>query len=117
MTETLPDVLRHAGDTRDAIRALSRTMPASLPAPIASELIGDLEAACHELPLALNQIVASLTRSLSDFDMEDDDGTNPRVSVMAANLHLSLAAELADQLGDVLQQARSALAHQRYGKS
>jgi len=112
---TFPDAQRHAETADEAIRAINRaTLGGDQPAPLAYSLIGALKSASNRLPQAFDQIAAGLTRSLDSFELKEDDGRNPALSIMDANEHLARASALADQLGDELERAQSAIAKQGY---
>lgn len=114
MTHTIPDVARHASEARESIRAINHTTPAVLPAPFVYDVLGELKGVGNMLPQALTQIAAGLGRSLDEFDMYEDDGSDPAQSVAIARGHLKRAAELASQFGDELEAAQSAISRQGY---
>ena len=104
-----------ADDAYEAIRAINhRTMWAKLPAPVVYTILGSLKGVGHLLPQALNQLASGLGRSLDEYAVYEDDDRDPVQSVTIAADHLSRAIQFAAALGDALELAQSAIAHQGY---
>lgn len=97
-----------------ALHAIALRSRATHPAPVVSGVLGNLQTIGHFLPETCAQLAQGLVRSLSDYDVTEDDGTNPAESIMRAREHLSRAAELAEELGTELAKAQEALAGQGY---
>jgi hypothetical protein len=76
--------------------------------------LGNLKGVGHLLPQALQQLGAGLTRSLSEYDVYEDDGADPAESVALARGLLTRAAAKAAELGELLEQAQSAINRQGY---
>ncbi|WP_229710997.1 hypothetical protein, partial [Sinomonas atrocyanea] len=55
-----------------------------------------------------------LERSLTEYDVYEDDGADPALNVAAAAGHMRLAAHLAAELGGHLSEAQNAIAQQGY---
>lgn len=104
-----------AEDAYEAIRAINhRTMWAKLPAPLVYSILGSLKGVGHLLPQALDQLASGLGRSLDEYEVYEDDNRDPAQSVAIAADHLTLAVQLAAALGESLELAQSAIAHQGY---
>ena len=112
MTEIFPDVLRHAGEAQESILAMSRVAPDVLTAPVAFDVIDELEGLSCLLPTVFSQISTGLTRALTKFETYENDGGDPEVSTATARAVLSRAAELASQLGLLLDEAKTAVSEQ-----
>lgn len=70
----------------------------------------------HALPQALEQMAAGLQRSLGAFAVYDD-ARDPAASVAQASNLLKAAAQAANRMGEVLEQAQSVIAQQGYRSS
>lgn len=112
---TLPDVTRHSDNARESIRAINHiTLGRTLPAPFIYEVLGNLRGMVDALPQAFNQLSLTLAKSLDEFEVFEDDGGDPSARTKEATDHLVLAAHLADQLGNELAAAQTAIARQGY---
>lgn len=86
-----------------------------IPAPVLYRVLGELKTANgYGLNQALDQLAHGLERSLDTHDVYEDDGREPQESVSAAAQALRQAADLANQIGVLLDQAQSAVAGQGY---
>lgn len=114
MSDDTPAVVQEADAIYDSVRAIchdSRTHPA----PTVYRVLGNLKGATGPmLAQALNQLAAGLERSLTEYDVYEDDGSDPAQSVAAAAQHMRLAAHLATELGDHLSEAQNAISRQGY---
>jgi hypothetical protein len=66
------------------------------------------------LPQTLTQIAAGLGNALDELDTYEDDGGPSAARTIRSQKHLMRAAELADQLGDELEAAQTAISHQAH---
>lgn len=102
----------------EAIRSINhRTIWLSdgLPAPVVYWVLAELKSALgYGAQQALGQLARGLAASLDHYDVCEDDGRDPRVSVEAAVSALEGAAELVAQVGPLLEAAQSAIAGQGY---
>lgn len=114
MSDETPEVVQHADDAYEAIRAINHlTINArSLPAPLVYRVLGNLKAL--GLSQTLGQLASGLGRSLDTHDVHEDDGRDPVQSIATAIDHLTRAAELAAQLSDELAKAQNAISRQGY---
>ena len=114
--EESPAVLEAADGLYENLRDICHlTQPGtSTPAPLVYRVLGNLKGVEYMLPQALNQLAAGLGKSLDTHDVYEDDGRDPVQSVATATDHLTKAASLAQQLGDELAHAQSALSRQGY---
>ena len=104
-----------ADEAYEAIRAINhRTMWARLPAPVVYSILGSLKGVGHLLPQALTQLASGLGRSLDEYVVYEDDGSDPMDSVAIAAGYLAQAAQLSTALGEALELAQSAIANQGY---
>jgi hypothetical protein len=104
-----------ADDAYDAIRAINHsTIWAKLPAPVVYDILASLKGVGHLLPQALNQLASGLGRSLDEYVVYEDDDRDPVKSVAEAADHLTRVVELAAALGEELERAQCAIAHQGY---
>ena len=99
----------------DAIRAVNHLTGNGhpIPAPVAYEVLGNLAALAHRLPQALTPLAQGLNRSMDEFTVTDSAG-DPRTSATTAVEALTLAAQLAEQVGAALAEAQQAIAGQGY---
>lgn len=111
-----PEVVQCADDAYEAIRAINHlTINArSLPAPLVYSILGNLKGVGNMLPQACRQLASGLGRSLDTHEVYEDDGRDPVQSVATATDHLTRAAQLAEQLGQELANAQSAISRQGY---
>ena len=102
----------------EAIRSLNhRTICLSdgLPAPVVYWVLAELKSALgYGAQQALGQLARGLAASLDHYDVCEDDGRDPRVSVDAAVSALEAAAQLVAEVGPLLDVAQSAMAGQGY---
>ena len=107
--------IHHSEKAFEAIRAVNhRTLGATIPAPIAYDILSNLTGLGRGLPQALTQIATGLEQSLVHYDIRDDDGTEPAETIQLAASHLARAAALADQLERELAHAQTAISGQGY---
>jgi hypothetical protein len=112
--DELTSVEQLADDVYDAIRMINgQTRGARLPAPVVYSVLGDLQGAERLLAVALTQLATGLARSLREFEVYESGGGEPSMSAAVCRDHLAKASGLAVQLADELEQAQSAIAHQR----
>lgn len=102
----------------EAIRSINhRTIWLSdgLPAPVVYWVLGELKSALgYGAQQALGQLAKGLEKSLKHYDVYEDAGRDPSVSAREAGAALETAAELAGQIGALLDSAQSAIAGQGY---
>ncbi len=102
----------------EAIRSINhRTIWLSdgLPAPAVYLVLAELKSALgYGAQQGLEQLERGLVQSLNHYDVYEDDGRDPAASVQAAVAALKAAAELAGQIGPLLDLAQSAIAGQGY---
>jgi hypothetical protein len=112
--EETPAVVQEADAIHESVRAIchdSRTHPA----PTVYRVLGNLKGAAGPmLAQALNQLADGLERSLAEYDVYEDDGSDPAPNAAAAADHMRLAAHLAAELGEHLAEAQNAIARQGY---
>lgn len=107
------DLVRHADDAYEAIRALNHGTYRTLPAPVVYDLLGNLNNVGHGLAQLLGQISTGLTRSLAEYDVYDHN-REPAESVALANDAMRTAAQHAHELGALLAAAQTAINSQGY---
>jgi hypothetical protein len=114
MSDERPAVVQEADAIYDSVRAIchdSRTHPA----PTVYRVLGNLKGAAGDmLAHALTQLAAGLERSLTEYDVYEDDGSDPAESVAEAARHMRAAAVLAEQIGAHLTHAQDAIVRQGY---
>ena len=102
----------------EAIRSINhRTIWLSdgLPAPAVYWVLAELKAALGaSAQQALEQLDRGLAQSLDHYQVYEDDGRDPSASVEAAGAALRAAADLAGQIGPLLEAAQLAVARQGY---
>jgi hypothetical protein len=102
----------------EAIRSINhRTIWLSdgLPAPAVYWVLAELKSALgYSAQQALEQLDRGLARSLDHYEVYEDDGREPSSSVDAAGAALRAAADLAGQIGVLLDAAQLAIAGQGY---
>ena len=112
----------------EAIRSINhRTIWFSdgLPAPAVYWVLAEIKLALgYSAQRALEQLGRGLAQSLDHYEMYEDDGRDPSASVEAAGAALQAAADLAGQIGVLLDAAQLASARQghrslseRFGES
>jgi hypothetical protein len=110
-----PGALTDAETAYEAIRAINHATiwGGGIPAPTIYAVLGNLKTALgYGAKQTLNQLGERLVDSLYDFDVIEDDGRSPAESVAAAVDHMRMAARLAEQIGEHLSAAQSAIAGQ-----
>lgn len=102
----------------ESIRALNHLTGGGepTPAPTLYQVLGELKMIGHGLPQALEQMADGLQRSLGAFAVYDD-ARDPAASVAQATNLLKAAAQAANRMGEVLEQAQSVIARQGYRSS
>lgn len=114
MSEEIPIVVGEADAVYEAVRTICHHSE-TYPAPTVYRVLGNLKGAVGPmLAQALEQLAVGLERSLTEFDVYEDDGRDPMESVAAAAQHMRAAATLADQIGNHLAEAQTAIAGQGY---
>lgn len=112
------NVVIAAETAHEAIRSINHEtifVSDGIPAPVVYRVLGELKTAGgYGLNQALAQLARGLERSLDGYDVVEDDGGDPRESVLEAAEALGRAADLANQIGRLLDQAQSAIAGQGY---
>jgi hypothetical protein len=112
MSEETPIVVQEADAIYEAVRAICHRSETQ-PAPTVYRVLGNLKGAAGDmLAQALQQLTAGLERSLTEYDVYEDDGRDPAESVAAAARHMRAAAALAEQIGAHLSDAQNAIAGQ-----
>jgi len=107
------DLVQHADDAYEAIRALNHGTYRTLPAPLVYALLGNLNNVGYGLEQLLGQLSTGLTRSLTDYDVYDRN-REPGESVALANDAMRQAAQYARLIGQLLSQAQTAINLQGY---
>lgn len=102
----------------EAIRSINhRTIWLSdgLPASAVYWVLAELKAALgYGAQQALGQLGRGLVQSLDHYEVYEDDGRDPAASVDSAGAALRAAADLAGQIGVLLDAAQLAIAGQGY---
>lgn len=102
----------------EAIRSINhRTIWPSdrLPAPAVYWVLAELKSALgYGAQQALEQLGRGLAQSLDHYEVYEDDGRDPSASIEAAGAALRAAADLAGQIGVLLDAAQLAIARQGY---
>jgi hypothetical protein len=107
------ELVQHADDAYEAIRALNHRTWRAIPAPLAYDLVGNLNNLGYGLEQLLRQISDGLTRSLIEYDVYDNN-RDPAESVAVANEAMRTAARHAHEIGVLLSTAQSAINQQGY---
>ncbi len=103
----------HADTAYEAVRAINHaTITTVHPAPDVYDVLGSLNQVGHGLSQACTQLARSLVRSLDLYDVYEDNGADPALSVLTAEQHLARASALAHQLGTHLSHAQVAINRQ-----
>jgi hypothetical protein len=114
MSDETPAVVQEADAIYASVRAICHDS-GTHPAPTVYRVLGNLKGAAGPmLAQALNQLADGLVRSLDEYEVYQDDGSDPILNVAAAAGHMRLAAQLAAQLGEQLSEAQNAIAGQGY---
>lgn len=108
-------LVQHADDAYEAIRALNHATISGcvVPAPLAYDLLGNLNLVGYGLAQLLGQLAAGLDRSLSEYDVYDRN-RDPADSVALANEAMQAAARHAHEIGALLSAAQVAINLQGY---
>jgi hypothetical protein len=115
MSDTLPDVTRHADTAYEATRAMTHlTTSASISSPTLYEVLGNLKATSAMQPQLFNQLAGALSKFQEQFEVFEDDGGDPAQRTTEVKEHLMLAAHLADQLANELEAAQQKIARQSF---
>jgi hypothetical protein len=119
MTDDQPITVQLADDAYEAVRAINHATinRTAIPAPEVYRVLGSLKLVGHGLDQALSQLGAGLGRSLDHYDVYEDDGADPLVSVVQAVDLLTEARAHALTLGQLLERAQVALNRQGYRDS
>ena len=107
-----------AQDAYEAIRSINHATIFTgdgIPAPVVYRVLGFLQSAAgYGMAQALGQLARGLERSLSTFDVYEDDGRDPADSVAHAVNALTDAADLLQHVGPLLDNAQAAISRQGY---
>ena len=107
------ELVQHADDAYEAIRALNHRTWRAIPAPLAYGLLGNLNNLGCGLDQLLRQLSDGLTRSLTEYDVYDNN-RDPADSVATATKAMHTAARHAHELGVLLSTAQTAINQQGY---
>jgi hypothetical protein len=107
------DLVQHADNAYEAIRALNHRTRQAIPAPVAYHLLGVLNNLGHGLDQLLGQIGDGLSRSLTEYDVYDHN-RDPAESVAIATEAIDRAARHAHEVGELLAAAQVAINLQGY---
>ncbi len=110
------ELVQHADDAYEAIRALNHGTWRTLPAPLVYDLLGNLRGAGYGLEQLARQLATGLRRSLTEYDVYDHN-RDPEASVDLAEHALREAASAANRLGELLSAAQMAINAQGYNIS
>ncbi|MDP9886021.1 hypothetical protein AB0284_22515 [Pseudarthrobacter phenanthrenivorans] len=109
-----PIVVQEADAIYESVRTICHHSETQ-PAPTVYRVLGNLKGAAGPmLAQALNQLADGLVRSLDEYEVYQDDGSDPVLNIAAAAGHMRLAAQLAADLGEQLSEAQNAIAQQGY---
>lgn len=107
-----------AQDAYEAIRSINHATVFTgdgIPAPVVYRVLGFLQSAGgYGMAQALGQLARGLERSLSTYDVYEDDGRDPVDSVAHAVNALTDAADLLQGVGPLLDDAQAAISGQGY---
>ena len=107
-----------AQEAYEAIRSINHATIFTgdgIPAPVVYRVLGFLQSSGgYGMAQALGQLARGLERSLSTYDVYEDDGRDPADSVAHAVSALSDAAELLQRVGPLLDDAQAAISRQGY---
>jgi hypothetical protein len=107
------ELRRHAEDAYEAIRALNHGTWRAIPAPLAYDLLGNLNNVGYGLEQLLRQLGDGLSRSLTEYDVYDNN-RDPADSVAEAVKAMRTAAGHAHEIGQLLADAQGAISAQGY---
>ncbi|MGY4768954.1 hypothetical protein ACXC9Q_18740 [Kribbella sp. CWNU-51] len=106
-------LIQHADDAYEAIRALNHGTYRTIPAPLAYDVLGNLQAMGFGLAQLAGQLARGLRVSLTEYDVYDRN-RDPAASVAMAHEALMQAAERARGGAELLAAAQSAINAQGY---
>lgn len=108
-------LVRNAEAADKAINRMGTYDPylSSLPAPAARAVLGHMQSAATRLTPLIGLLTTGIRRSLHKYEMIEESGANPAISVATATAHLDQARKLAIELSHELLAATEALAGQR----
>src|SRR6266508_4400835 len=95
------ELVHHADNAYEAIRALNHRTRGAMPAPLVYDLLGNLNNLGYGLNQLLGQISDGLIRSLTEYDVYDRN-RHPAESVAIANKAMGRAARHAHEIGEQL---------------
>ena len=104
----------HSEDAYKSLRRLNHLTVATptVPAPVLYDALGSLKQLGPALRQALDQLATGLARSVGEYDVYEDDDSDPALSVTKARASLTAAADLAIVLGVLLEDAQTAINRQ-----
>lgn len=107
-----------AQDAYEAIRSINHATVFTgdgIPAPVVYRVLGFLQSAGgYGMAQALGQLARGLERSLSTYDVCEDDDRDPADSVAHAVNALNDATDLLQRVGSLLDNAQAAISRQGY---
>ncbi|MGH3812272.1 MAG: hypothetical protein ACRDUV_07410 [Pseudonocardiaceae bacterium] len=108
--------VEYAADTYAALRAFNHATLGGppLPAPTAYAVLGSLAPAGQALHQGLHQLAAALEASAHVYQLYEDDGTNPAMSLARAHTRLTAAATHARRIAELLDETQAVIAGQGY---
>lgn len=108
------ELTRLADQAKQAVRTINHATAAGppLPAPCVYEVLGALKLLGYGLDQATAQLADRLGASVGTFDLYECDGSDPSDQIVVANAALTRAAGTARALGELLDEAQSAIAGQ-----
>lgn len=109
----LPVAVQHADDAYEALRAICH-LSGDYPAPLAYEVLGNLKMAGSALSTVAERLSAGLQQSLESYDVYEEDGRDPSLSVAEARKHLERASVLAQDASRALAEAQTAINRQGF---
>ena len=114
--DDLPVTVRLADTVYEAVRGINHATISrkAIAAPEVYSVLGSLKLLGVGLDQALSQLCAGLGRSLDVYDVYEDNGADPLVSVVMAVDLLTEARTHALALGRLLEQAQGAISRQGY---
>ena len=114
--DDLPAAVRLADTVYESVRGINHATISrkAIAAPEVYSVLGSLKLLGVGLDQALSQLGAGLGRSLDVYDVYEDNGADPLVSVVMAVDLLTEARTHALALGRLLEQAQGAISRQGY---
>lgn len=108
-------LVRNAEAADKAINRMGTYDPhlSSLPAPAARAVLGHMQSAATRLTPLIRLLTTGIRRSLHKYEIIEESGANPAISVATATAHLDQARKLTIELSHELLAATEALAGQR----